>query len=342
MAMQVQIPRKVYEKIMHWINKSDKEVGGFGRVTWHPTTGVFWVEDAHLVEQEVSGATVDLDPNGVNRLAFKTRGQPGELKWWWHSHVAMSVFWSSTDKDTIKELGKHDWCAATVFNQRREFRSAVGVKREVTQGYKDFFTNQEPQPTTSVEIIDELATFVMDEDTDIAAWDEEFKRCVKERSYSSPKTDPEVVTANTTGGKTESWRKDPVTGHLTYLGTHREEASRTTRDELARHTATRGSGKAGDGGKSSGTKSFTQLNLLAATPTGLDELPLAEDGGLLGYGLIVEATALKMRPSQLRTILDTRNAGLIADYEDKLTALERAGEFNGIPTFPLTSAVRPN
>jgi hypothetical protein len=30
--MKIQIPTLVYDKIMHWINKTDNEVSGFGTV----------------------------------------------------------------------------------------------------------------------------------------------------------------------------------------------------------------------------------------------------------------------------------------------------------------------
>jgi hypothetical protein len=55
---------------------------------------------------------------------FQLKDSPGDLRWWWHSHVDMDVFWSGTDMGTLKQLGMGGWFAATVFNQKNEMRSA--------------------------------------------------------------------------------------------------------------------------------------------------------------------------------------------------------------------------
>jgi hypothetical protein len=43
----------------------------------------------------------------------------------------MGVFWSGTDMDTIRQLGKHGWFYHTVFNQKGEHLSAFSCKNEL-------------------------------------------------------------------------------------------------------------------------------------------------------------------------------------------------------------------
>ena len=126
-TMQIQIPREVFNKIMHWVNKSNDEVSGFGKCTYYKETGVLYVHDAYLLKQTNGAAHTDIDGQSLARLTYKTREEEGELKWWWHSHVNMQVFWSGTDTATIKELASQGWIGATVFNKREEMRSAIGV-----------------------------------------------------------------------------------------------------------------------------------------------------------------------------------------------------------------------
>lgn len=318
--MQVQIPKLVHDKIMHWIDKTNIEVSGFGKCTWHPKEQVLWIHDAHLVNQTGGAASTDLDANAMGKLMYETREQQGQLKWWWHSHVQMGVFWSSTDEATIKDLGQHDWCAATVFNQKREMRSAMGLKRQVQ--VVDFFNKGEPQ--TSVQIIDKIDTFIIDPSVTTAmraAWDQEFERTVKERTA--------VIGASLREVDDERLWTTDESGFLHYKG----RPTGSSDEKIDGRT------KEGRVAKEAARQGYTerQLSMLrggttATVEESLDGLSLEDDGGLLGYGLIVEACALKMRPAELRRILDSKNAAIIADYDDKLTALEREGVFKDVPT----------
>ena len=173
-TMQIQIPREVFNKIMHWVNKSNDEVSGFGKCTYYKETGVLYVHDAYLLKQTNGAAHTDIDGQSLARLMYKTREEEGELKWWWHSHVNMQVFWSGTDTATIKELASQGWIGATVFNKREEMRSAIGV---VTKS--DILGDE-------VLIRDELPTYIMDEVDEEAtkAWDQEYTENVQEKKYT--------------------------------------------------------------------------------------------------------------------------------------------------------------
>lgn len=172
-GMEIQLSRETYTKIMHWINKSSDEVSGFGKVIYHPETQVFQVVDAYLLKQSNGAAHTDIDAASLAKLMFTSKDVEGELKWWWHSHVNMPVFWSSTDTATIKELASQGWMAATVFNKKEEMRSAVGMLVTTPLG-------------TDIMIKDELPTYIMDytDEVEVKAWDEEYDTNVQKKTFT--------------------------------------------------------------------------------------------------------------------------------------------------------------
>lgn len=181
--IKVEISELAYQKVKHWVHKSNKEVSGFG-VTSSRRDGndtVFTVHDAYLLEQEVGAAHTDIDAKALGKLMHKVltdetygRANAGRyrLNWWWHSHVNMEVFWSGTDKNTITDIGKNGLCLASVFNKRDEIRSAAA------------YTIEHPLVGSGVHFEDELNTvYLYTPDPRQAEWDKEFDECVKERDY---------------------------------------------------------------------------------------------------------------------------------------------------------------
>lgn len=174
MALRFNIPRDVYDKIMYWVNKSSDEVSGFGTLTVNGED--ITVVDAFLLPQKVGGAHTDIDPEALSKLQYQCYRDKieGELKWWWHSHVKMDVFWSGTDKETIKQLGEQGWIVATVFNQKNEQRSAFCAQVDVPMlGKKAYF-------------VDELSVFYTNYYPAGATetWDKDFEECVTKNKYT--------------------------------------------------------------------------------------------------------------------------------------------------------------
>jgi len=122
----------IYEKIMFWVDSCDKEISGMGKVTIKD--GGYQIIEAYLLEQEVTSTTTDIDAVALGKLMSETIKEEGHLNFWWHSHVNMGTFWSGTDIQTIKDFGKAGFCLATVFNKKRDTRTAY------CQGGDDFFT----------------------------------------------------------------------------------------------------------------------------------------------------------------------------------------------------------
>ncbi len=122
---KVVLDEMVYQKIMHWVHKSKYEVSGLGKVVVED--GTIRIIDAILLPQKNTSTTTDIEPTDVAKAMWLMKDTPGELKFWWHSHVDMNVFWSGTDMATIKELGAAGWFVHTVFNKRHETRTAISM-----------------------------------------------------------------------------------------------------------------------------------------------------------------------------------------------------------------------
>lgn len=122
---QLHIPERVYNKIMYWIQKSSpNEIAGFGSLSFDVEHRIFRVNDAMLLKQEVSSGDAEIDDNAINKAMYEQRNDPGALKWHWHSHPTFGVFWSGTDMNLIRQLGQQGWIVASVFNLKKEVRTA--------------------------------------------------------------------------------------------------------------------------------------------------------------------------------------------------------------------------
>lgn len=173
MKPTIVIENEVFRKVMHWVHKSNMEVSGLGKVKLEDG-GIIRVVDVMLLPQRVGSTHTDIETDDLNRAMYLLRETEGELKWWWHSHVDMGVFWSGTDMDTIKKLGAGGWFANSVFNKKREIRSATWVQQVQQVGLPWGGT------TASSIFQDELETRVVDyRDPKADEWDAEYERNVK-------------------------------------------------------------------------------------------------------------------------------------------------------------------
>ncbi len=124
MALKIKIDNEVYQKIMCWINESNFEVSGFGNVILEED-GTFRVISATLTKQENRATETDIKAEDVAKALFESRDEDGEMRWWWHSHVNMAVFWSGTDHQAMRDFAStpDSWAVCTVFNKKNEHRS---------------------------------------------------------------------------------------------------------------------------------------------------------------------------------------------------------------------------
>lgn len=124
-ATKLFIDENVFRKVMHWCDKAPGEVSGMGIIEYRD--GIPHVKEAWLFKQKNTGTSTDLDAEELSKFQYelhRDKVKHDDL-WWWHSHKNMTAFWSGTDEDTIHELGSHGRIWATVFNCRRELKSAL-------------------------------------------------------------------------------------------------------------------------------------------------------------------------------------------------------------------------
>lgn len=84
------------------------EVQGFGSIA-KGDDGDIWLTDIIIPPQEVSGASVDLNPTDLEKLMLLLSERKQSLSdWpvWWHSHAGMGVSPSGTDTNTLDMLAK--------------------------------------------------------------------------------------------------------------------------------------------------------------------------------------------------------------------------------------------
>lgn len=125
--LRLYIPREIYQKCMHFVNKSNFEVSWFGSLYYDKKDNYFVVQKIWLLKQENASAETEIDGAALADLLFDVKDEPFDLKWWAHSHVNMGVFWSSTDRETMKMLSKNGWFLSTVFNKKNEMRTALDM-----------------------------------------------------------------------------------------------------------------------------------------------------------------------------------------------------------------------
>lgn len=169
------IPEKVYKKVMYMVDRAGKdEISGFGTVRFNEETGVFTAVDAYLLKQTVSGGSTEMEAAAIARELFLRKEEPGALKWHWHSHVQMGVFWSGTDMNLIRQLGGRGWLLATVFNQHRAYRTAFFQPVELMGRRHDMFVDEIP-----TRIFDTYAPHLA------AKYEKEFEASVKKSKWVS-------------------------------------------------------------------------------------------------------------------------------------------------------------
>lgn len=170
--ISIEIDPAIHQKVMHWVNKSDFEVSGLGTVIHDKERNVLRIVDAILLQQENTSTQTELDGEAITKAMFQLKNSPGTLRWWWHSHVNMDVFWSGTDVTAIKTLGGAErdrpaWFCMTVFNKSQKMLSA--------------YVQNQPVRVISADIPTAIAEEI---DTDIIAeWDKQYDDNVTNKKY---------------------------------------------------------------------------------------------------------------------------------------------------------------
>lgn len=125
----VSIRADALAKIWNWVHLCDKEISGLGTVEVIGNSYV--VDEVYLYKQYVTGSETELDSAAVSSFMQSiSEKKRRRLRFWWHSHVNMGVFWSSTDEECVKTLLQDDYIISTVFNKKGENLTRVDIKKD--------------------------------------------------------------------------------------------------------------------------------------------------------------------------------------------------------------------
>lgn len=160
---RVVIPEAVWKRLLAYIQACPLEVGGLGTVEVRGDALV--IDEIFLLEQEVTAAETKLDPAAVARFIAGFAGEgrdPSRLKFWWHSHADMEVFWSATDLATIRELSEGGYLVSLVGNHRGATKTRLTLRTPLELSVDNLAFQIEPalDPALVAEVRDEVRSKV--------------------------------------------------------------------------------------------------------------------------------------------------------------------------------------
>ena len=104
---KIRIPRALYDKIFMYTRCIDKEIAGFGDVEVDKEAKEYKITALRMYKQKVTAASVDQDEKmllDALEQAVLAGDDIKKIRFEWHSHVSMGVFWSGTDETCCKQL----------------------------------------------------------------------------------------------------------------------------------------------------------------------------------------------------------------------------------------------
>lgn len=118
-------PLESYRRIMAYADVADTEISGFADLEYNSETKQFIVGDVYLLEQKAGGADVHMDEDAMAKFNFDQikAGKMQLPRLWWHSHVDMGVFLSTTDEDTTNDLKNDTFNISVVVNKRHNIKT---------------------------------------------------------------------------------------------------------------------------------------------------------------------------------------------------------------------------
>lgn len=137
--MDIILSPMAHSKIKCFINSVDTEISGMGKSHMNED-GDIVVDDIVLLKQTCSGASTNITADADAKFIYEKQKAGEEMTdWniWWHSHVDMRVFWSTTDTDTIMETaGGAKYLISIVGNKKGEYKARLDLFPEDTTMFK--------------------------------------------------------------------------------------------------------------------------------------------------------------------------------------------------------------
>ena len=123
---------EVEERIRHYTSLAAGEVSGLGLV--EEVDGGFLVTRVFLPRQQCTHGGTELDQKSIAEILVGLEDEgidSGTLKFWFHSHGNLDVFWSSTDEDCIAGLANDNYFVSLVVNKAGDSLSRLDLFRPV-------------------------------------------------------------------------------------------------------------------------------------------------------------------------------------------------------------------
>jgi len=148
--------------------------------TYDKETGVIKIIDSFIPEQTNFTGTTEMTDNGAAKAVFELSKKNGTQNVWIHSHVAGGVFWSPTDKQTMRELAENGHIISVVMNNKGETKGCIYQCEPVPLMQDDIPVSVGGPPIT----VEKLK-----------GWEEEFYNAILNPRINTPYTyfDPPVV-----------------------------------------------------------------------------------------------------------------------------------------------------
>ena len=124
------LPFDVHNMLTLYVASVTSEISGLGEVTYNSKANEFVVERLHLIEQESSSAETELKPEALQGFLMsylEGKGDPIKLRFHWHSHANMSLFWSAQD-DKLCQGWNAPWFLALVTNKKGEYLARLELR----------------------------------------------------------------------------------------------------------------------------------------------------------------------------------------------------------------------
>ena len=130
--MKVILSTKAHLQYKYYVDLIDYEISGVGLVE-KQDGGILYVTELFLLNQTVTGTETRLHKDDVIKFMMEKMEDQNfpmeKLRLWWHSHVNVDTFWSSTDSGTINnldlDLPEDNWWLSIVANKSGKRRARV-------------------------------------------------------------------------------------------------------------------------------------------------------------------------------------------------------------------------
>lgn len=122
----------VDQRVRHWIELAAGEVSCLGLAD--QVDRAFLISEVYLLKQSCGAAETEIEQSAVGTLLTELDAAGidiGRVRFWFHSHGALNVFWSSTDHATVERLATGDWFVSLVMNKAGACLARLDMTRPV-------------------------------------------------------------------------------------------------------------------------------------------------------------------------------------------------------------------